>query len=345
MTRILSRLNRSQRLIVFFVVFGGTGVLLLAFALNLILSSFAAPRNQAVALVDGVSVTEFVALPDDDAYPASLAVAPDGTVYTASYATGAVWAISPDAVVAELPRSRDLFGSVAGLTTGPDGSLYVVDRLDPRSQPGQALIWRVTTAHQIEEFARIDDAQGFLSPDDIALDSSGWVYVSDRARGEIWRFQPDGSGGLAWWQAPPAEAANQPEPTGLAYDATRDAIIVSDSITNAIYRIPVTTGALAGSAEILYQPDSSDILPGLDGLTVTADGTIYVAALALNQVARLEAGTLIAIAAEFRGASDVAAAGTDRLYVTNWDQFSLAFRFVPSRLPFALDLITLPAKN
>ena len=88
-----------------------------------------APRSQAVAERDGISVSEFAALPDEDAYPAALAIAADGTVYTGSYQTGALWAISPDGAISEIADSRARIGSITGLDLGPDGALYILDRI------------------------------------------------------------------------------------------------------------------------------------------------------------------------------------------------------------------------
>ena len=74
---------------------------------------------------------------------------------------------------------------------------------------------------------------------------------------------------------------------------------------------------------------------------MTATGEIYVTLLAWNRAARLAEGELIELAKDFRGASDLAYdAASERLYVTNWNQFGLGFGTRP-QLPFALDVIAL----
>jgi len=51
------------------------------------------------------------------------------------------------------------------------------------------------------------------------------------------------------------------------------------------------------------------------------------------------------LARDFRGASDVTYdADSDRLFVSNWNQFSLGFGTRP-QLPFALDVIGLSPKS
>ena len=105
---------------------------------------------------------------------------------------------------------------------------------------------------------------------------------------------------------------------------------------NVIYRVPVT----GGEAEVLYQhPDGTQHPPGFDGVTVSPDGTLYVAALGQNGIARLDNGLLTYIAGQFRGASDVAGVDGQRLYVTNWDQSALALPLVQPRLPFGVDVV------
>ncbi|MFN8373885.1 MAG: NHL repeat-containing protein [Anaerolineae bacterium] len=345
----LQNVSRPQRILIFVLFFVGGLFLIIALFVFLAIQSFnSGVRAQAQPQVDTVGVTEFVALPDEDAYPASVAVAPDGTVYTASYVTGTIWAISPlDASVTELNGSRDTLGSVTGMAVGPDGTLYVVDQLNSDIRSAGGTVWRITGAPAapiIESFAAIDDAQGFVEPEDITLDTAGNVYVSDRGRGEVWRFAPDGGSSTAWWTAPVAIAETQPAPNGLAYDPTHDAIIVTDTISNAIYRVTVVDargitiylhGARAGS-------------PGFDGVAVTPEGHIYVTLLEDHSVALLTEtedlvapGTLTAVAAPFRGASDIAytSVPTPRFYVTNFDQLALVLPGVRPQLPFALDVI------
>ncbi len=305
-------------------------------------------REQATARVETVSVAEFAALPDEDAYPASVTVAPDGTVYTASYVTGAVWAISPvDGTVTEVNGTRAALGSVTGLAAAPDGTLYVVDQLNPDVRAAGGSVRRITglpNAPVISDFANINDAQGFVEPEAITLDADGYVYVSDRGRGEVWRFNPDGSNEVLWWSAPVVIAETQPAPNGLAYDAIHDALIVTDTISNAVYRVAMEDG----STTTLYLHGGRAGSPGFDGVTVTPEGHIYVTLLEGRSVALLNEnddaqtpGTLTIIASPFRGPSDIeiTSVPTPRFYVTNFDQVSLVIPGVRPQLPFAIDVI------
>ncbi|MBI5666807.1 MAG: SMP-30/gluconolactonase/LRE family protein [Chloroflexi bacterium] len=340
MLRNLQSLNRPQRVLVFILLFGGALLALLAVSAALILGALNSnARLIALPQTQGVTVREFTVLPDNEAYPAAVAVAPDGRVYTGSYKTGAIYAISPDgAQVAEVPGSREAVGAAAGLAFAPDGSLLIVDHLDADVRTSGGLVKRMTSDGQFADFATISDERGFVLPHEITLDGQGNVYVSDRGRDEVWRFNPDGSGGVAWWQSP-TEAGNRRgyDPTGLAYDPTQDTIIITDGAQDIIYRVSVADAA----TDVLYQHTGQADAPGFDGVTVTSNGVIYVAALGVNRIVRLDNGVLLPVAGPFRGASDVAHAPPNRLYVTNFDQFSLVVPAIGPRLPFALDVIEL----
>ena len=332
----LQYLGIWQRRLVFFLIFGGIIVGLLAITLLLVTNALnSGERVVSVALIPDVTVREFAALPGNDAYPSAVAVAPDGTVYTGSYVTGAVWRITPEGEVGEIPSTRDRIGALIGLTVAPDGTLYLVDQLDtdPRSAGGKVFVLREGA---LAEFAASD----FIAPNDVTLDGQGRVYVSDSGSNQVWRFDMDRTNGVVWWSSPALEdEALTPAVTGLAYDATRDAIIITDPEINDIYRVNVGDGA----TEVLYRHGERETPPGFDGAVVTPDGALYVAALGQNGIARVEDGRLDYIVGLFRGASDVDFAMPNRLYVTNFDQSSIVIPLVSPQLPFAIDVIELPA--
>lgn len=334
MFRRIQSLRRGQRLVVFILLFGGAALLLAAASLAVILLIInTGERPQAQAAAPGVVVREFAALPDDDAYPASVAAAPDGSVYSGSYVSGALWRIAPDGSSSELAGTRGVLGAVSGLTVGPDGALYVVYLSGPALAAAGGGVARVAPDGQITTFAA--PAGDLLLPDDIALDTQGRVYVSDRGRRAVLRFAPDGSAGAVWW-APPASGETPAAPTGLAYDAATDTLIVTDSHLDDIYRLSLD-GQLV---ETLYTQAGRPDAPGFDGVTAAPDGAIYAAAQAQNRVVRVADGALVTLAEGFRGVSDVDyRAG--RLYAANFDSFSLVVPAVQPRLPFALDVIEL----
>ncbi len=304
-----------------------------------------APRSQAIAIADGIKVAEFATLPDDDAYPAALAIASDGTLYTGSYETGALWSISPDGETRELLGARERIGSVSGLDAAPDGALFILDRIKPLAAQG-AVIWRYAEG-ELNAIVEIPAGEtlGVMLPDDIAVDLSGIIYVSDRDPARVWRYSSDGRNLGVWWRPPVGTAAS---PTGLAYDAAQNGIVITDSAGDAVYRVPADAGELneAVSGTVSLFGDEARNGYGFDGVAAAPNGEVYLALLAWNRVAQLVDGDLVMLAQDFRGASDVAYdAARKRLYVTNWNQFSLGFGTRP-QLPFAIDVIHLgPARE
>lgn len=350
MIKRIAALNRPQRLLIFILLMGGGAALCLALVAVLILQAVGSvPRVQAVALRDGVTATEFFTLEDADAYPASLAVGPDGTVYTASYVTGAIWAADSAGSVRELTQTRHLLGAVSGMAAAPDGTLYVVDRLSADIGSRGGVVFRIGPDGTVTPFGGASGEQGFMLPDDIARDARGYIYVTDWGRDVVWRLPPEGGEAVVWWQPPAIPGVSDYAPTGIAYDTLRAALIITDPTRDTVYLVPAlanTPTETAALTQVLYQ-HSGEQTPGFDGVTVTPDGTIYLAALGINKLARLQNGALDYLAGSFRGGSDVdyalQADGSLRLYVSNWDQLSLLVKAITPRLPFGIDVITVAA--
>ena len=181
-----------------------------------------------------------------------------------------------------------------------------------------------------------DRSVGLVLPDDIAVDSAGRLYVTDRD-GKVSRYTRDGEFlGVWWWGDCRANCSL----TGIAYDPVEHAMLITDSGREAVFRVRSIDEDFGANTEWLYYVEEGNDY-GFDGITVTADGEIYVALLGWNRVARLEDGALVMLAKDFRGASDlVYDPARDSLYVTNWNQFGLGFGTRP-QLPFAIDVIDL----
>ena len=298
-----------------------------------------APRSQAVAVAEGVAVSEFAALPGEDAYPAALALDAEGRLYTGSYQTGAVWAIDPAGQVREIIGAEAGIGSVTGLDVGADGALYILDRVAPLDAQG-AVVWSYDeTGLRLLAEIPAGRVNGLMLPDDIAVDRDNHIYISDRDPPRLLRLDSAGETLDIVWRPRDSSIA----PTGLAYDSDNHALLITDSANDHIYRLPLDApdlDAAVDRAETLFSAaDNLDY--GLDGIDIAPDGAIYVALLNWNRIARLDDGALVMLARDFRGSSDVAVdAARGRLYVSNWNQFSLGFGTRP-QLPFALDVVQL----
>jgi sugar lactone lactonase YvrE len=352
-------LSLAQRRLVFFLVFGGGLALIVGVTVILAASALNSGQRQlSRALVDGVVVREFAALPDSDAYPAAVAVAPDGTVYTGSFGSGALFRITPDGAVSEIAGAREVIGAAFGLAVAPDGALLVIDQIDtdPRSAGGALIRVPLTSdgalAGEIDPFFALPaDGQGYLSPHDVAVAPDGAIYVSDSGRNQVFRFNADGSGGAVWWTPP--SSSSRIAVGGLAVDPVTESLLITEPEQNTIFRVRLADG----STDALYQHQPGQPNPpGFNGITVTPDGVVYAAALGQNGVAIVQppdapsgdpnnpGSTLLYIAGLFRGASDVAFdPSRNRLFVTNFDQSALVIPLVQPQLPFAIDVIELGA--
>ncbi|MBE2183352.1 MAG: hypothetical protein IAE89_07990 [Anaerolineae bacterium] len=339
----LNRLPLGQRRFVFLMIFIGGLLIIGAIALALVAGSLNSGRSLPVALVPEVRVGVLAELPDPDSFPAAVAVADDGIVYTGSFASGAVWVIQPNGNTAEISGARALIGSVSALEPLNDDTLLIVDAgdTDPRTSGGG--LWRLTLAGDLTNAGEPTDGEGFIAPNDITLDTRGNFYVSDSGRNQILRFRlPESDtipSGEVWWSPPSPPEGTSSAIVGLAYDALNDAIIATDPETNTIYRISVEDG----STTVIFQyPESGITPPGFDGAVVLPDGTLYVAALGQNGIARvdIENNALDYIAGLFRGSSDVDYdAASNRLIVPNFDQSGLVLPLTSPSLPFTIDYV------
>ncbi|MFN8377950.1 MAG: SMP-30/gluconolactonase/LRE family protein [Anaerolineae bacterium] len=341
--RNLQSMSTPQRRFIWLTFFvGGLLFLVLLFVMLSFNSLNSATRTQGTALLPGVTVRQFAALPDDDAYPPAVAFGADGTLFTGSFASGTVWAISSDgSQIIEVSGTRDGIGSVSAIATLPDGTLLVLDvnDTDPRTAGGQVV--RVQNGTIIPYAAPADD-RGFVSPNDMVVTPDGVLFVTDGGRNEVWRFETDTDGvveGRVWWVAPTPTEADQPRAflTGIATDPSHNALLITDPETNTIYRVSLADG----STEVVYQHGSRSFPPGFDGLVTTPDGTIFVAAFGQNGIARVDGNELLYVAGLFRGASDVERDAEGSLYVPNFDQSALVIPMIQPQLPFAIDVVEL----
>jgi DNA-binding beta-propeller fold protein YncE len=341
MFRSIQSLPQGQRRTVFWAIIIGGILLLIVATIILALTSVNSSADTTIlAVAEGVTVSEFARLPDNDSYPASLAIGPDGTLYTGSYASGAVWRIDLVGTPVELSGTRASLGSIAGIAVGTDGSLYVIDLNDVDPRTGGGTVKVIRPDGSISTFADIPDGEGFIAPDDLAFDPAGNLYVTDRGRDEIWQFDPEGVGAL-WWRSVEVPGRTEYAPTGIAYDASNNAMVITDSSLTAVYRISMD--GLTSIALYTY-PGEADQAPVFDGIAVTPDGRLYITSLAAGEVLQLEGVSLRVIAGLMRGPSDLAYnPASNTLYASNFDSRALVIPGITPRLPFTIDAIQLPA--
>lgn len=342
----LSRQSLPIRLLAFFVFIIGIVGLIVAITGGLYyanVSNF--PRLIPIAVAEDVSVEQFTIFTDEEAYPSALASAEDGTLYTGSFAHGTVWRINPAGTIGELPNTRQEIGSVIGLDIASDGTLYILDRLDPLENIG-AKVWQLSpegTLTLIYESAMSDIT--VTNPNDIAVDANGRVYLLDVSSQTILTIE--GETVSSWWTA----SDDLTIITGLAYDSVDNALILADAGTSSIYRVPIASENPQAETRTLFTILNNDTdIPFFNGVDIAPDGTVYVASLDANEIWRIDdAESYTILSGNYRGSSDVAYDMTNnRLYINNWDQswiipitFVVIQFDVKPRLPFSVDVINL----
>lgn len=301
------------------------------------------PRLVPFALADNVRVYEYATLEGEEAYPSAVASTADGTLYTGSYIEGVIWQIDPDGNISEVADTRDNIGSVIGIDVAEDGTVYILDHLDP-FDAGGAKIWQIS-ANGLELSADIPERGdvSLLKPNDIAVTPDGRIFVLDISLGQI--LSIEGETVEIWWQAPDSTY----QIAGLAYNSVNDSLLITDAARTAIYEIPVSAENPEAARQIIFVDENTQSPPAFNGIDVADDGTIYVAAFDLNEIWEIVPNTneFTILANNYRGSSDIAYDNANqRLYVNNWDQswlipITLVVMQVdlPPRLPFSVDVI------
>lgn len=114
--------------------------------------------------------------------PMALAVAPDGTIYTADLELHRIWKMPAEG--AEMPTEHAVINSPRGLTIDAEGHLWV---LSTSSKDGQ--IQKVTSDGKIEPFIK---DHPFNLPHNIVRLDDGTMFVTDNYEHAVWKITTDG---------------------------------------------------------------------------------------------------------------------------------------------------------
>lgn len=210
-------------------------------------------------------------------FPIGLTLEASGSVIVADTANQLLRRISPAGQVTTVSNGGGKFGSITQLGIDPQGRIYACDvdlhvvwRIEPGS--GAATV----VAGQLGTPGSADGGPGISrlnSPDGIAVDSSGIVYISDTGNSTIRRLGTDGVLGTFAGQAGRSATINGvgtraafANPRGLALDAN-GSLYVADDADWVIRRITPdgTASIFAGTVGSSLDQDGPRNSAGLRG--------------------------------------------------------------------------------
>ena len=206
-------------------------------------------------------------------HPEGLALSPSGHLWAGGEA-GQIYRIDPES--AEFEEVATTGGFLLGVTVDGDGLVYVCDvknrqvsRYDPES--GELSVYSRGTAER-----------PMINPNWAAFDSAGNLYCTDSGTwkgddGWIWLIAPGGAARV--WST---ESSNFPN--GCCMAADQRSLLVLESLTPALVRIPINADGSAGKREVLVE------LPGTvpDGVSLDTDGNAYICCYRPDRILRVD---------------------------------------------------------
>lgn len=200
-------------------------------------------------------------------------------------------------------QNFDEVHGLVGMSFGPDGRLYVLDRSPPRllaldfeaSPPVQ------TTYATFPDLPRCSAAPPPCAPssnpgdslvDALVFDAAGGAYVTDVQKATIFRVPPGGGPGEIWFQDPRLDGPFGVN--GIAIDPSGQRVVVAVTISNqpdtpnqgSIYSLPMVTRPGPGDLALVHRYPEPLAAP--DGIIFGRSGRLYVALAGANQISVLD---------------------------------------------------------
>lgn len=226
--------------------------------------------------------------------------------------------------LATLPVPVQQGAVTLGVKVGPEGYIYVaVASFNPALSVSS--VWRVSPDGQdVNPFVALP---GDSLPNDLVFDPQGNLYLTDSAKGQIWKIDPAGNAQV--WFADPLLLGNPSSPVagsplganGIAFDRFRRHLYVANTDYGRILRI----GFHHGKARGIEVAATSSLLVGTDGIAFDVLGNLYAAVNATDRivvVSPLDTVSVLVEGSPLDAPSSLVfgTRGSDRhtLYVTNF---------------------------
>ncbi|MFM7055708.1 MAG: NHL repeat-containing protein [Planctomycetota bacterium] len=165
--------------------------------------------------------------------PMSIAVASDGTIYTADLELHRIWKMPAEG--SEMPTEYAVINSPRGLALDPDGTLYI---LSTSSKDGQ--IQKVTPDGKLQT---VLSGHPFNLPHNIVRMPDGTFFVTDNYQHSIWKVSP-GAAPEQFVSGPPLD-----RPVGLCLHGEQ--LLIADPHIRTIFSLDMNKSLkvlIAGAA-------------------------------------------------------------------------------------------------
>ncbi len=242
-----------------------------------------------------------------DDTPEGLAVDASGNLYTALFHTGRIMKIAPDGkqeLVAYVPSKEDAGkGATVGIELDGGGNIYVAfHQYSPRYEENNLVdpfhaacrdatvtlsgVYKVDAkTGQVTPLATRGDGWPFCFPDDVDVDSSGNVYLTDLTYSGIWKISPDGRKVTLWsahrllnWGNPPTSGF----PLGvnvLVLDKEEKNLYAATDGDPMVLKFPIREDGSAGEPEVISRGHSP-----FDGIALDDKGNLYLSEILRNEL-------------------------------------------------------------
>lgn len=252
-------------------------------------------------------------------HPEGVAVDKRGDVFVSVTPLGQIRKYDPDGSeiqrVQVVPAGSGL--GLAGLAVDAPGNVYVAAITFDEGTQGVYKVSRAGSVTRLPGTEKIEFANG------LAFDKRGNLYVTDTARGAVWRVPADGGPAAIWYESSLLQgtgAFNFGVPlgaNGIAY--RQNEIVVGNTERARLVRITIEPDGSAGAVSVLAEAPA---LLGVDGLAFDVHGNLWAAVIAQSTIVRVSpsgAITTIATAADGLDWASSLAFGKNRdLWVVNY---------------------------